>query len=74
MLNLHSMASAGILSTSPTSDMSSGVAFTSRSPENLSFAIKSDQTHFEMEATMNIPSENFAVAPHDIEVEQRNDP
>ena len=54
--------------------MSRGVAFTSRPPENLSFAIQSDQTQSEMEETINVPSENLEVAPHDIEVGKRNDP
>lgn len=48
MLNLHSTASAGILSTLPTPDTSSGVAFTSRAPDDLPFAMNS----FEMQATV----------------------
>jgi len=74
MLNLHSAASAGIFSTSPTSDTSSGVAFTSRVPENLPFAMNSDQTDYEMPRQSGADFIARATGPHDIEMERRNDP
>jgi hypothetical protein len=77
MLNLHSAASAGIFSTSPTSDASSGVAFTSRVPENLSFVMNSYHTDVEMpRQSLQVDGDFIAGAagPHDIEMERRNDP
>jgi len=50
MLNLHSAASAGILS-APTLDTSSGAEFTSRMPDNLPFAMDNKDTDFEMQVT-----------------------
>jgi hypothetical protein len=70
MLNLHAAASTGIFSTAPTSDTSTGVAFTSHAPDNL---------HFEMQSTM--PTQSIqAGAEHivreievpEIEVERRS--
>jgi len=52
MLNLHSTATAGIFSTFPTSDSTTGVAFTSRVPDlNLDspFDTNSSGTDAEME-------------------------
>src|ERR1700689_3921260 len=59
MLNLHSVASAGILSTLPTSDTSNGVEFTSRAGDNLDFAMHTD-TDFEMQAT--VPTQSLQAA------------
>ncbi|KIM84273.1 hypothetical protein PILCRDRAFT_818609 [Piloderma croceum F 1598] len=72
MLNLHSAASAGIFSTSPTSDTSSGVAFTSRVPENLPFAMNSYQTDLELRRQSLQVGADFvarATGSHDIEME-----
>jgi len=41
MLNLHATASTGIFSTTSASDTSTGVAFTSRAPDNLLFEMQS---------------------------------
>src|ERR1700727_2473826 len=59
MLNLHSTATSGIFSTFPTSDSSTGVAFTSRVPDpNLDspFGTNSSGTDFEMEGKTPIES------------------
>jgi hypothetical protein len=71
MLNLHSAASAGIFSTSPTS---SGVAFTSGVPENLPFAMNSYQTDLEMPGQSLQVGAAREAGPHHIEMERRNDP
>jgi len=79
MLNLHSVASAGILSTLPTSDTSSGVRFTSRAPDSLPFTTHSKDTDFEMQAT--VPTQSLQEGAeytvreeglHEIEVERRD--
>jgi len=79
MLNLHSVASAGILSTLPTSDTSSGVRFTSRAPDSLPFTTHSKDTDFEMQTT--VPTQSFQGGAeytvreeglHEIEVERRD--
>jgi hypothetical protein len=78
MLNLHSSASTGILSA--TSVASSGVAFTSRVPDDLPFTTNRNDTDFELQATMPTQSlqagATFIVeetAHHEIEMEPRND-
>jgi len=55
MLNLHSTRTTGILSTFSTSDLSSGVAFTSRAPD-LNFGQNSSDTEFELESKAPIAS------------------
>ncbi|KIM74721.1 hypothetical protein PILCRDRAFT_695652 [Piloderma croceum F 1598] len=77
MLNLHSAASAGIFSTLPTSDASNGMAFTPRVPNNLPFVMNTSyHTDVEMpRQSLQVDGDFIARAgPHDIEMEQRNDP
>ena len=79
MLNLHSTTTSGILSTtSPTSDPSSGVAFTSRAPD-LNFGVNSSDTGFEMGAKTPMPTLHEGVELivqetrlQDIEMERRS--
>ena len=79
MLNLHSTASTGILSTVPTSDTSGRVAFTTRVPDDIHFPVNGNDRDFEMQGTIPTQSlqagaEHVVEEPgrHGIEMERRS--